>query len=143
MTEEECNKLETITVADVPFSLRVGMFSMDEADRTLLFGYDHERVTWHLYIRNHDIFLHRYSPLQDTIDLINVSTTTRMRSVLQAAIIPNKRLYPEACDFEFCQWVKLQGLTLTFTTYGSLARSRNENGYYGEIITGSSVSDQL
>lgn len=42
--------------------------------------------------------------------------------------VPDKRLYPEACDFEFCRLLKERGISLPFTVFNS---ERVAKDFYG------------
>src|SRR5687768_1965196 len=85
--------------------------------KTLLYGYDTDRYTWHTYqdeqghlsrvVYNHNgDLLNRIHGFQLCVDFL----------------VPNKRLYPEACDFEFCKELKSLGIGLPFTTFGTIHR---------------------
>lgn len=131
MTEDQLKALAGQQKIDLPFTLHVSQFSEDYSDRTLLYGYDCDRVTWHLYVDDGDIYLHCYTP-DGTTFRHNLSRDPFKRSTLQATIVPNKRLYPERCDYDFCVWAKQEGLHLTFTTYDA-ERVKPVDGYFGKI----------
>lgn len=42
--------------------------------------------------------------------------------------IPDKRLYPEACDYHFCKLLKDKGVNLPFTSYNE---RRTKADFYG------------
>lgn len=42
--------------------------------------------------------------------------------------VPDKRLYPETCDYEFCKLLKEAGVHLPFTSFNS---NRKEEDFYG------------
>lgn len=96
------------------------IFSANSADRTLLYGYDCERFTWHVYLMNDQVILHVYGAGNSVgapcDNRKNFGEKGIAFSDLQS-LIPNKRLYPEACDFEFCEWLKKNGVYLSFTVY--------------------------
>ena len=73
-------------------------FSDDESDRTLLYGYDCDRNTWHLYTYGGQVFLYVYNPNE-----VSASFTNEFTSYEE--MVPNKRLYPERCDYEFCRFL--------------------------------------
>lgn len=84
-------------------------------DRTLLYGYDCDRRTWHIYQKDGEI--HRaiyitHNPKPEAYD--------HGPELDVEILVPNKRLYPEACDFEFCKKLKQLGAWLSFTTFGTL-----------------------
>ena len=96
--------------------------------KTLLYGYDCDRNTWHTFqdatgylfsvVYNHDgELVHRICG----------------RQLSAAELIPNKRLYPEACDFEFCKKIKTLGIDLPFTTYGTITR-KPDGKFWGKIF---------
>lgn len=92
------------------------------ADRTLLYGYTCERDTWHVYIK--DTVIHKviYKYGKDPVEYqINDNYD----------FIPDKRLYPEACDYQFCRIMQRLGYELPFTSWNN---DREEKQYYGEIL---------
>ncbi len=105
---------------------------MPGPDRTLLYGYDTDRRTWHvwqdcgwlhvaIYIgRNPSFESHSYGP-----------------KFVASSLIPNKRLYPEACDFDFCVALRKLGMSIPFLPWGGIdpagdtAKLFAETGFYG------------
>lgn len=100
----------------------------NHTDRTLLYGYTCDRKTWHIYLKDGLIHLNCYGKSWDNrpdfyenylaIDLNDVN------------IIPDKRLYPFCCDYEFVKLLKSKGIDMTFTTW----EEREPRPYYGEIV---------
>jgi hypothetical protein len=134
MTEDQLGYVETRKPFDLPVALTAGTFSENYEDRTLLYGYDCDRKTWHLYTSDANVYLHIYDGVENvTIEHVNLSRAAPRRSELQARIIPNKRLYPERCDFDFCVWAKMEGLHLSFTTHDGSLAELNSLGYYGKV----------
>ena len=97
----------------------------NKEDRTLLYGYTTERDTWHVYIKDREIHTVWYGN-GDLITPIKVNVTRN------SDYIPNKRLYPDRCDYEFCKLLIDQGEYLSFTLYPS--NTYLENTYYGYIL---------
>lgn len=92
------------------------------ADRTLLYGYTCERDTWHVYIK--DCVIHKviYKYGKDPMEYaVNDNSE----------FIPDKRLYPETCDFKFCSILHRLGYELPFTSWDN---EREVKQYYGKII---------
>lgn len=82
--------------------------------RTLLYGYDVDRYTWHTYLGfDLKIKLVKYRGPHDCskVDLIPCFPKS------SEDFVPNKRLNPERCDFEFCALLKRAGIHLCFTKY--------------------------
>ena len=123
MTKEELRQYETyntqeklITVNDLA----------NKKDRTLLFGYDCNRKTWHVYLKDGKIHTIRYSrdyANDKFVDLTNIVV------VDNSDYIPDKRVYPSASDFEFCLLLKKAGCKITMTH----PDDREEKKYYGAI----------
>jgi hypothetical protein len=91
--------------------------------RTLLWGYDTDRNSWHVY--NTDaghIRLYIYRGGEE------VKFQTMFSSL--GELIPNKRLYPEACDYDFCRHLANQGIHLPFTNYNT---ARPVSTFYGIV----------
>lgn len=102
----------------------------DTADRTLLWGYTGDRYSFHVYIK--DGTLHRVIyTRKELIDYISGD------SIEAPLLVPNKRTYPEACDFDFC--MKLEVMLdhgITFTTYHEKRVPAQFHGKLIEEITG-------
>lgn len=121
MNSEEYNLLKEIE--KLPEKLvDVEMLAPFLSDRTLLYGYTCDRDTWHVYIKDKKIHkvIYKYKekpveyPIESNYDYI-----------------PNKRLYPETCDFLFCKLLIKLGYDLPFTTWNN---EREEKRYYGKIL---------
>ena len=87
-----------------------------DLDRTLLYGYTCERETFHVYIKNKQIYVVIYNteysrgkPTPKNMMQIEVKSNRDY--------VPNKRLYPERCDYDFCKLLKEKGIDLPFTTF--------------------------
>lgn len=98
MLLEKQNASSLITVDDLA----------DKSDRTLLYGYTCMRDTWHVYIKFGRIFTVVYCFGEDPEE-VSVQENSEF--------VPNKRLYPERCDFEFCELLKSKDIYLPFTIW--------------------------
>lgn len=97
-----------------------------QEDRTLLFGYTSGRNTWHVYIK--DCTIHTISYNYD------LSEVTKIGIKKNSDYIPDKRLYPLCCDFEFCKKLLDMGIHLPFLALeGSVLRERSYT-YYGHTL---------
>lgn len=116
------NKAEFQTIEKLnqtPKVLSVHDFQ-DKTPRTLLYGYTSNRFTWHVYLE------------EGTLDIVTLSYRDEKKNVCvieeNTDFLPDKRLYPEACDYEFCRLLKQQGLSLPFTNWDE---KREEKRFYG------------
>ena len=83
------------------------------AERTLLYGYTCDRQTWHVYCANDEsIFLSVYGDKGQKFHNVTQDGIPDL-----GALVPDKRLYPQYCDFEFCQFLQVQGVKLPFTVW--------------------------
>jgi hypothetical protein len=85
-------------------------------DRTLLYGYTCERDTFHVYLKNNEIFVVIY----DNDYSGSIPKPRNMRRVTVKSnrdYVPDKRLYPERCDYDFCKLLKEKGVHLPFTNW--------------------------
>jgi hypothetical protein len=80
----------------------------DKTDRTLLYGYTCDRASWHVYIKDGNIHTVMYFSDKDTQEIF---------VQYNHDFVPDKRLYPECCDFEFCALLKRDGCSLPFTNF--------------------------
>lgn len=118
LTREEFELVRNIE----PISYKLTIEDLeDKSDRTLLYGYTSDRYTWHVYVLNHEIITLMYG--FGEIREIHVDEDTEY--------VPNKRLYAECCDFEFCSLLAERGVHLPFTTFNG---DWEYEKYYGELI---------
>ena len=116
MNREQYNNLE-----NNPQTINVSVLQ-DQSDRTLLWGYTLDRLSFHVYIL--DGVLYRY-----VYDIYGKGHSIH-GDIPVAELVPNKRLYPEACDYEFCSLLKRYGVNLPFTNFND---DRREEQYYGDL----------
>ena len=111
MTEPEFLELTKKPEIDRAFVLKATDLR-DRRPRTLLYGYTCDRQSFHVYL-GHDIKIHRLvsDSIQTTIH------TTQDDMIDNESYVPNKRLYPESCDYEFCGLLSGRGIYLPFTKY--------------------------
>ena len=101
----ENKQFETIKVEDLS----------NTEDRTLIYGYTCERDDFHVYIKNKEIHIVIYSTTYSTT--IRPKQMREIIPTIDREYVPNKRIYPAACDFEFCRLLQDRGVTLPFTCY--------------------------
>lgn len=99
---------------------------INNTPRTLVYGYDKDRNTYHLYLK-HDLF---YSLWYDSA-LIEIRCEIGVTEIDARHCSPNKRVYPEACDFEFAKLLIQKGVYLTYTFFNE---KRLKAVYYGLTI---------
>jgi hypothetical protein len=99
----------------------------NKSDRTLLYGYTCDRDTWHVYIKDEVIHTTWYDAREDEITIFELPSKGYISNYVY---IPNKRLYPECCDYEFCALLKEKGMDLPFTTWNN---DREVKQFYGLI----------
>ena len=115
-------EIQSLSIIDGKVNELITIEHMDnQSERTLLYGYDCNRNTWHTYIKDGEIKTIKYNYEELPTELLVNSN---------AHYIPNKRLYPSACDYEFCKLLKLKGVYLPFTGF----EEREVKQYYGKII---------
>ena len=89
--------------------------------RTLIYGYDCDRNTCHVYLTDgwDEIVSVRHDASGRLLDVFRHVFDQPEKSSISSAshIIPNKRLYPEACDFDLCCLLAEYGYHLPFTAY--------------------------
>jgi hypothetical protein len=96
----------------------------NQNDRTLIYGYDIERNDFHLYLKNGYFYLIQGNE-EDYIFIRN------LKDICKYSCIPNKRIYPEFCDYEFCLILKELGIKIPFTNY---KENKKEEKFYGLIL---------
>lgn len=85
--------------------------ALDGTTKTLLYGYTTDRDTHHVYQEAGELHLLVYNRDQQLLD------HRHGHDLPIDGITPNKRLYPESCDFDFCLQLKELGVNLPFTNY--------------------------
>jgi len=98
----------------------------NKSDRTLLYGYStyaYGNLTWHVYIKDEVIHTIWYDNTEEEITICELPNYINNKQY-----IPNKRLYPEYCDFEFCELLKQRGIQLPFSQWTN--DNMEEKQYY-------------
>lgn len=112
---------------------------VDGADRTLLFGYDCDRNTHHVYLRDGHIHLVRYTggyPGRQA----NVIEHHSWKKAPVTLLVPNKRLYPESCDYDFADHVddlfrSVKGYGISVSPYDEQRAERVKDlVFHGHVV---------
>lgn len=125
MTNEEFMKIKTYKKGNAEILIAEDLINKE--NRTLLYGYTCDRETWHVYLKNKKIHTIRYKnnyiqKCPAYVEEISICDN--------GDYIPNKRLYPTACDYEFCMKLKERGYELPFTSQDDREKAR----YYGYTL---------
>jgi len=83
----------------------------DKSARTLVYGYTCNRDTFHVYLKDGQIHKVVYTFDRTLIDQFSGS------EIEPEACVPDKRIYPEACDYEFCMLLKKFDAYMPFTGF--------------------------
>lgn len=124
MTLRELEVLENVDKIDELINTKD---LLNAKDRTLLYGYTCTRETFHVYLKNNEIHTVIYNNDYS-------GDCTKPKDMRELAIksnydyVPDKRLYPETCDYEFCNLLKERGIRLPFTGFNE---ERPLRDYYG------------
>lgn len=103
----------------------------DQTPRTLAYGYTCEKDTFHVYLAKDGIHKVVYRGGQPSVMLMHKH---EREGLLPTECVPDKRLYPEACDFAFCVLLKTRGVELPFTTWNDQRVSRPYHGQLREEL---------
>lgn len=128
MTLEQFNNLKAIVVD--PEVVIKGSDLENQMDRTLLWGYLCDRRNFHVYLYDGVIYIATYNEGDQDPDVDDVVYTPETHIASNTWYIPDKRLYPEACDYEFCKLLHEKGMNLPFTTFNEKREYRN---FYGAV----------
>jgi hypothetical protein len=132
-------ELATLTAATSSSAVLSTEHLVDRTARTLLFGYTVERHTWHVYL-DADGILYRVVYQETTSGtplLIEASAGSSAGCSRNDEYVPNKRLYPESCDLEFCRLLTAKGVSLPFTSHNPAAhaqRLEKHRGFAGRLL---------
>jgi hypothetical protein len=101
------------------FAVVTGKDLRNQTPRTLVWGYTHERESFHVYLDEAGVIRRVvYSGLAsvpETLKLLSADSENTLQTNAQYA--PSKRAYPEACDFEFCALLAGRDVKPSFTAY--------------------------
>lgn len=106
------NKQQLELLQNESHPLAIGARLSDQTPRTLTYGYTIDRHTLHSYLQDGAVHLVVYDS-----DGVCILHRTEADGLRLSDCIPDKRLYPEDCDFDFCQMIKAAGIYLPFTTW--------------------------
>lgn len=112
MNSEEYKSL--ISVRPIPKILR-GSDLENQMDRTLIWGYTMEREDFHVFLKDGEIQIEVGDLTSQHREALQRWDENDVRS--NSEYVPGKRVYPEACDFEFCKLLKEGGVAIPFTTW--------------------------
>jgi hypothetical protein len=98
---------------------------MNLADRTLIYGYDCDRNTFHLYLKD-NLFVRIYYTFEKKILSSDIGPF-----MIATECVPDKRVYPECCDFDFCVLLHSKGIDIPFTGFES---NRPPSTFYGVTL---------
>lgn len=90
------------------FTLFGSQFTRNYEDRTLVYGYDCDRNTVHVYLRDQVVHKVVYSGLTIPQEAQTVFNDPQ-------DLVPNKRLYAETCDYDFCLFLAKKHVNMAFT----------------------------
>lgn len=102
-------------------------------NKTLLYGYTCNRDTFHVYVKDQQIYVVVYNTEYSR----GTPIPKNMRQVTVKSnhdYVPDKRLYPERCDYNFCKMLKEHGVELPFTVWSEpveIAQDDPRYPYYG------------
>ena len=113
MNKEQFAQLQS-TKPTRKFILR-GADLLNKAPRTLLYGYTIDSYFFHVYLDENGIIQKLVYAGATNPMLIVHETEAQIDS--NESYVPNKRLYPEMCDFTFCEMLNARGVSLTFANY--------------------------
>ena len=94
----------------------------DKTPRTLIYGYNMERESVHVYLNSDGVICMAYG------DERNVRHFTEEETENNRDYIPSKRAYVECTDLEFAKLLKEAGECISFTTPN---RDRPQKQFYG------------
>lgn len=121
MTKEDYEKYKNTSAKST-----VSMADMSDpsAAKTLLYGYTLDRYSFHVYtLGDGHIYLYIYKYEGKTFHY------RKAKSFDMRDLVPCKRTYPSATDFEFASFFKKNGIDISFTSLDD----REQVDFYGEI----------
>jgi hypothetical protein len=108
MTEDEYTEL----IKDANQEPRVYVSDFDGHDRTLLYGYTCDRTSFHVYLWEGQIWRVEYHAT--SLQLLFHAVADSFRAV---DLIPDRRVYPEATDFQMAQRLQALGVRVPYKPF--------------------------
>jgi len=104
----------------------------DQTPRTLAYGYTCERDSFHVYIQDGAInkVVYRFAEPASVL----IEHKHEREGLLLTECVPDKRLYPELCDFAFCALLKARGVEMSFTTWKDRTPTELGRRYHGQLL---------
>ncbi|MFB8290205.1 hypothetical protein [Kitasatospora purpeofusca] len=100
-------------------------------DRTVLFGFTCERLSWHVYLADGQIHLATYDS-----QTAQVTVHQRREYWPAAELIPDKRVYPESTDWRFAQLMVARAIAVPYRNWDeSRARLWAPLAFHGLIVS--------
>lgn len=124
MNREEFENLDR---SEAPRLVGVGDL-LNRSDRTLLYGYDVDRNSWHVYLLGGEIHL-----------LVRGQRNTIFfdaePSWVAEQLVPNKRVYPESTDKQFAELLFDRGAPMTFSRWSDERAERvRDLAFHGPVL---------
>lgn len=99
-------------------------------DRTLIYGYDLERDTIHVYLKDGEIHYVRSRGASGQRG--GVADYQHGKTLPASLLSPSKRAYPARTDYVAAQRMAALGCDLCFTTFEEVELP--ESGFYGMVV---------
>lgn len=125
MQKEQFNKLKEMNACNLITAEQL----TSRIDRTLLYGYTCDRRTFHVYLKDGEIYAIVYDmPFEE-------QTPRALSSICVNSnqdYIPDKRVYPAKSDYEFCSLLISRGVDIPFTFFEDEVEGKVYYGYVPE-----------
>ena len=108
------SQYEALSKADLKIIRLTGKDLIDKTPRTLIWGFTCSRNSFHIYLDS-DGIIHKV--VYSYPDNIIYHFSTEDIGIKPEDCSPDKRIYPEASDMEFCECLKNLDIHLSFTTF--------------------------
>jgi hypothetical protein len=115
MTDDEFTEL----LKDTQPNPRVHVSDFDGRDRTLLLGQTRNDLTWHIYLKDGQIWRLIYRGN-------NLVTVEHQKSFLAENLVPDWRVFPEATDHQMAQRLQALGTDVPYLKFDVTRRDYYE-----------------
>jgi hypothetical protein len=103
----------------------------DKSPRTLLWGYTSSHHSFHAYLDEQGA-IHRVIYVHTGKHVVLVEHSHEEQTGEGSGYLSAKRLYPEACDYEFCAYLVDHGIKLPFSPYND--ETKPQQAFRGERL---------
>lgn len=95
----------------------------NKENRTLIYGLDADNRIFHVYLKDEQIYIVTYNYMEGLLEFKAISNN---------GYIPNKTVFAQYSDYEFCKLLQKQCIHIPFSLYAE--PEKEPTPYFGSIL---------